>query len=89
LSDLNPLATYATVKVDPIQQAYQVLETTFGYTAFRDGQEEAISHILNGRDCLIASHWRREISVLSNSGFGPGRFGYSSLSAYRIDERSG
>lgn len=38
---------------EPLQHAYQVLQTTFGYTTFRDGQEEVISHILEGRDCLI------------------------------------
>lgn len=49
----NSIATPVLANANLVQQAYQVLDTTFGYKTFRDGQEEAISHILNGRDCLI------------------------------------
>ena len=34
-------------------EAVEALHTTFGFSAFRTGQAEAIGHVLAGRDTLV------------------------------------
>ena len=44
----------------------QILKTYFGYTEFREGQEEIIREILNGRDILAVMPDRgRKVDLLS------------------------
>lgn len=48
--------------------AISVLKKFFGYDHFRSGQEEIVSHILNGQDVLgIMPTGAREVYLLSGS----------------------
>lgn len=35
-----------------MEKALELLKNYFGYDSFKKGQEELISHILNGEDCV-------------------------------------
>ncbi|WP_413113117.1 ATP-dependent DNA helicase RecQ [Thaumasiovibrio sp. DFM-14] len=43
----------AALAIPPPKTPQQILETVFGYDAFREGQERVISAVINRQDCLV------------------------------------
>jgi hypothetical protein len=72
------------------QHALHVLQTVFGYPAFRGQQAEIVSQVANGGDALVLdADRRRQVAVLPDSGHGARRRGRGDLAPDRADARPG
>ncbi|MAH54832.1 MAG: ATP-dependent DNA helicase RecQ, partial [Aestuariibacter sp.] len=48
-----PQSDFPSDNTEALARAQQVLEDTFGYREFRDGQAEVIAQLIDGADALV------------------------------------